>query len=299
MINLVIKFAFSAIIGVSVLMLGGPAIGEMFSTMAPFFTKSVSASADELNLPYEDVIFGTTDDLMLHGWFFPADYSNAPALIYAPSTSNDQRTGLSLVKPFHDAGYHVLLFSYRGHGSSEGNRFGFTYGANESLDIDAAVRFLKEQKGVERIGAMGHSAGASAIIMSAARNPDINAVVAASPYTNLEELWETSRPGIIIKPVFKLMMTLTEWRKGFSREQIQPVEMIDQIAPQPILLVHGLEDKRITEEQALRLYEAAQYPKTQWLIEGATHADVRFPVLDMLVSDIIRFFDQALLVAHP
>ena len=47
------------------------------------------------------------------------------------------------------------------------------------------------------------------------------------------------------------------------------------------------------------LFAAAAEPKTLWLIEGATHADVRYPMLDVLMSDVIAFLDDALREEPP
>lgn len=231
---------------------------------------------------------------MLRGWFFPAEQAESPAVLYAPATSHDQRSGLSLVQPLHDAGYHVLLFSYRGHGESEGDPLGFTYGASESRDIDAAVRFLFEARGIRRIGAIGHSAGSVAIILSAARNSRIGAVVAASPFTSVDEIWETNRPAFFPKPLFRTVFKLVERRKGFMREQVRAELSIGRIAPRPVLLIHGSDDRRITREQALRLFHRAHSPKQMWVIQGADHRSVRDPGLDALIGQIILFLNQAL-----
>jgi dipeptidyl aminopeptidase/acylaminoacyl peptidase len=190
-----------------------------------------------------------------------------------------------------------LLFSYRGHGSSDGNPFGFTYGALESEDVDAAVKYLTETRGIKRIGAIGHSAGAVSIILSAARNTDIGAIVAASPYNSIEEIWETNRPTLLPKSVLDFSMWISELRKGFTRSEIRPEDVIAQISPRPILLIHGSDDKRITSEQARRMFAFAQQPKRMWIVEGAGHAEVREPVLDYLIQDLIDFFDTAF--QHP
>jgi dipeptidyl aminopeptidase/acylaminoacyl peptidase len=287
-----LKIISSVFLGLSVFSVGGPVLGELVATIAPVFPQKATLYANDLGISYEEVAFETSDKLILRGWFFPTDEENAPAILYAPATSNDLRSGLSLVPPLHNAGYHVLLFSYRGHGFSDGNRFGFTYGALESRDIDAAVQFLRDMKGIQRIGAIGHSVGAVSIILSAARNPHIDAVVAASPFNNMEEVWETNCPTIFPRPLLDLSMRLSELRKGFTRDQIRPEDVIAQIAPRPILIIHGSEDKRITYEQALRLYNTAQEPKRMWLVEGASHGEVRSPVLDYLVQNIIDFFDD-------
>jgi dipeptidyl aminopeptidase/acylaminoacyl peptidase len=285
------------LMGLSLLSVGSPVLGEMVASMAPIYTKREDLLPSSLGIPYEQVAFPTSDGLVLRGWFFPSAEEKSPAILYAPATSHDQRSGLSLVLPLHKAGYSVLLFSYRGHGSSDGDRLGFTYGAIERKDIDAAVRYLYEMRGIHRIGAIGHSAGAVSIILSGASNPHIDAIVAASPFASLEEVWETSRPLFFPKPLYQLTFWLSEQRKGFSRNQVRPQDVIDEISPRPILLVHGGQDSRITREQAFRLFTRAKNPKQFWIIKDATHEGVRNPGLDTIMKNIISFFDASLKIS--
>jgi dipeptidyl aminopeptidase/acylaminoacyl peptidase len=234
-----------------------------------------------LGLPYKDVTFPTTDGLTLRGWFVPAEQPDAPAIVYAPATSHDQRSGLSLVPAFHEAGYHVLLFSYRGHALSDGRKGQFTYGDIESQDVDAAVQFLRETEGFERIAAVGHSVGAVSAILSAARNPQIEAVVAVAPFTCVAEVWQTSRPAVVPSFVLDWTLWVAEKTRGFDREEVCPLSVVERIAPRPLLLIHGTDDRRITEEQMRRLFGAAEEPKSLWLVQGATHSGIRSPVLDL------------------
>jgi uncharacterized protein len=214
--------------------------------------------------------------------------------VYAPATAHDQRQGLSLVAPLHRAGFQVLLFSYRGYGASDGSRFDFSYGARESQDVDAAVNYLYVQRGVHQIGAIGHSAGAVSIILSAARNARIGAVAAAAPFSSIEETWLTNRPVIYPKPLYNLATRLFELRKRFSRQQVRPLDVIAQIAPRPILLVFGHADQRIPAEQAMEMYIAASQPKRIIWLPGMSHAQVRSPGLDHLSGQIVQFFTASL-----
>jgi dipeptidyl aminopeptidase/acylaminoacyl peptidase len=262
--------------------------------LPPIFLEEVDTPLSQLGLPYEDVTFPTTDGLSLRGWFVPADRPEAPAIIYAPATRHDQRSGLSLVPAFHQAGYHVLLFSYRGHALSDGRRLQFTYGDAESRDVDAAIRFVQDTLGARQVGVIGHSVGAASAILSAARNPVVGAVVAVAPFNCVAEIWQTSSPSWVPDLVLNWTLWVAEKTRGFQREEVCPLHVVDQIAPRPLLLIHGTADQRITEEQVRRLYAAAAEPKSLWLVQGATHGGIRSPVLDELAPDVIAFFDGVL-----
>lgn len=289
-----LKAAAGFLATTSLLTLVGPVIGELIATTPHAFSDQDTHLPARQEIAYEDVAFPTSEGLTLRGWFVPAEQPDAPAIVYTPATGHDQRSGLSLIRPFHAAGYHVLLFSYRGHALSDGSRWGFTYGAAESEDVDAAVRFLYEEKGIRHIGVIGHSAGAVAALLSAARNPRIGAVVAVAPFNCVTEVWQTSRPALVPSFILDLTLWFAEKRKGFARDDVCPLKIVHHIAPRPLLLIYGTDDRRITTAQARRLFAAAQEPKSLWLVEGASHSSIRTPTLDQLVSDVIAFFDAAL-----
>jgi uncharacterized protein len=290
----VLKVAAGILVGASLLTLVGPIVGETIATSPPAFPRKAFNPGTELGLPYEEVTFPTADGLALGGWFVPAEQPDAPAIVYAPATRHDQRSGLSLVPAFHEAGYHILLFSYRGQGRSEGKKGAFTYGQAESRDVDAAVRFLHEVKGIGRVGLIGHSAGAASAVLSAARTPEVGAVVAVAPFNCVTEVWNTSRPPFVPGFIMDWTLWVAEKRGGFDRTDLCPLDVVDQIAPRPLLVIHGTGDQRITEAQVRRLFAAARAPKTLWLVPGATHSSVRSPVLDELAPRVIAFFDAAL-----
>ena len=289
----IVKIAAGIVAGATLLTLVAPVVGETIAIFPPAFPKATSDPLADVGLAYEDVTFQTTDGLALRGWFFPAARPDAPAMIYAPATSHDQRSGLSLVPSFHSAGYHVLLFSYRGHALSDGRKGKFTYGEAESRDVDAAAQFLFETKGIGRISVVGHSVGAVSAILSAARNPLIGAVVAVAPFTCVTEVWQTSRPSLVPPLVLDWALWVAEKTRGFDREQICPLRVVGQIAPRPLLVIHGTDDRRITEEQVRELFAAAEEPKSLWLVDGASHSRIRNPVLDVLAKDVISFLNAA------
>lgn len=290
----ILKIATGVLAGVSIFTLAAPVVGEMIATLPPPFPIRAVTSGIGLGMPYEEVSFPTSDGLTLRGWFIPAPQADAPAIVYAPATRHDQRSGLSLVPGFHAAGYHVLLFSYRGHGRSDGRRGFFTYGSVESQDLDAAVRFLSKTRGIRRVGVIGHSAGAVAAILSAARNPGIGAVVAVAPFTCITEVWNANRPPFVPPLLLNWALWVAEKRNGFDRDDICPIDVIDQIAPRPLLVIHGTADQRISPDQVVRLFAAARQPKLLWFVKGATHSSIRTPTLDRLAPQVIRFFDAAL-----
>jgi dipeptidyl aminopeptidase/acylaminoacyl peptidase len=245
-------------------------------------------------LPYQDAAFQAVDGLTLRGWFVPAQSSDEPAIVHAHGSGHDQRVGLSILPALHKAGYGVLLFSYRGCGHSDAHGRGMTYGYGESEDLDSAVSFLRQMPHRPSVGVIGYSIGAASALLSAARNQDINAVVAVAPFARPREVWAANRPRFLPTPLLAWMRSVVKWRKGISLAAMDLTTAVPQIAPRPILLIHGSRDERIPFAQVQQLHEAAGEPTVLWVLEGETHQSVRTRGLERRMVEVIAFFDQAL-----
>ncbi len=270
-----------------------PIVAEGWATRPPIWPAHQFNPLTELGLAYEDTAFEAADGLTLRGWFIPAASANAPAIVYAHGAGRDQRSGLSIVPALHQAGYSVLLFSYRDHGCSDGDGRGITYGYHESQDVDSAVRFLCQVKQASHVGVIGYSVGGSSVLLSAARNPDIEAVVAVAPFADAMEIWMANRPAFLPHAVLNWMRMVVEWRKGISLAAVRLTDWIRQIAPRPLLLIQGSRDERIPLVQVQQLFAAAGQPKDLWLIEGETHESIYTRGLEARLTEVTAFFDRA------
>ena len=77
----------------------------------------------------------------------------------------------------------VLLFDFRAHGESTGDRI--TFGALESVDARAALDFLRTELPAERIGAIGVSLGGAAALLGREPLP-VDALVLEAVYPAID-----------------------------------------------------------------------------------------------------------------
>ena len=124
---------------------------------------------------YQDVAFEASDGLDLAGWYRPSE--NGAAVLVVHGGSSDRKGSVAHAQMLARHGYGVLLYDARGRGESEGSEN--NYGWDWSKDISGALAFLRERDDVDpgRIGAIGLSTGADALIDVAGERDDIAAVV--------------------------------------------------------------------------------------------------------------------------
>jgi fermentation-respiration switch protein FrsA (DUF1100 family) len=70
---------------------------------------------------------------------------------------------------------------------------------------------------------------------------------------------------------------------------------VGQIAPAPILLVHGSADPFFPPEEAEHLYQHAGEPKGLWVIPGGGHAEGLFSTGPLVLPGIVDAFAGELL----
>lgn len=197
------------------------------------------------------------------------------------------------------AGFNVLLFDYHGHGSAFGEQV--TLAHREMSDFFGAYAYAQQRVAGARIGVLGYSMGASIAVMGAARRPGVMAVVADSPFATHADVFgyriaRTLRvPATPIASVANRMLPIVA---GYHSEDVAPLAEIADIAPRPVLLIHGCSDTAIPVDHTKRLYEAAREPKEMWLVEGAEHCGAYFVDRPAYCERVAAFFEQHLGESH-
>lgn len=291
------RLSRGALIGAS----GATVIGAMlaFSAyMADKITRPrriVPIAVHEIEPWLEAITFHTADGLMLHGWYLSHDAPRA-ALVIAHGYSMNRGELLDLARGMRARGYAVLLFDFRAHGASEGKRS--TIGFREAGDVAAAARFLHAQPALAgcQIGAIGLSMGAVATIGAAVEEPLIAAVVSDSGYATLSAIAAGGLRLLFHLPPFPFAPLIIRFSEVLTRARIgaaSPVAIVKQLAPRPILFIHGGADRLIPLTNARALYTAAGEPKELWIVPGVAHASAFHQVQEDYLRRLDRFFTQA------
>jgi pimeloyl-ACP methyl ester carboxylesterase len=170
----------------------------------------------------------------------------------------------------------VLTFDFRGHGRSGGLS---TVGDREIKDLDVVVAYAREL-GYRRVATVGFSMGASIALRHAALVGGTDAVVSVSGpgwwYYRGTKLMRRVHLAIEHGPGRLVTRTFLNTRispRRWDPAPLPPDQAAARIAPVPLLIVHGDQDKYFPLEHARRLYEAAGEPKELWTEPGFGHAE--------------------------
>jgi fermentation-respiration switch protein FrsA (DUF1100 family) len=187
----------------------------------------------------------------------------------------------------------VVVFDFRGHGRSGGLS---TLGDLEIKDLDVAVAWAREL-GYRRVAVAGFSMGASVVLRYAGLTGGTDAVVSVSGpgrwYYRGSRAMRQVHLAVehpLGRLVARRMLHTRIEPRGWDPVPVPPAVAAARIAPVPLLIVHGEQDRYFPSAHARLLYQAAREPKELWLIPGMGHAESG--TTDDLADQIARWIDK-------
>lgn len=195
------------------------------------------------------------------------------------------------------AGYGVLLYDERASGESEGSYR--SYGWEDPRDVGGALAFLREKTEVnpETIGIAGCSIGGQIALQGAAYYPQLGAVWADGASTVRAQ--DISKPT---NPIYALLVAgnyMLDWMFELCLGIDAPapmIEIIDEIAPRPIMLVgSGIPFTFVgSEGDHLKFYaQHAGENARLWVIPDAGHCAGPSVRPEEYATRMVEFFDSA------
>jgi pimeloyl-ACP methyl ester carboxylesterase len=207
-----------------------------------------------------------------------------------------------------DLGYVVLRFDMRGCGESEGER-GLVLCEDQVVDTRNALTFLAEQSGVDpqRIGLFGHSFGAAVAIYAAAIDKRVAVCVSSGGWGDGEkkfrdqhstpEAWarferimkegrlKKQKSENMLVSRFDIVPIPPELRGNLAAGSImefpyevvesmynfRAIDVVADISPRPLLLIHPAHDRVTPTSQSIDLFEKSGPSTDLHLFGGVDH----------------------------
>jgi uncharacterized protein len=226
-------------------------------------------------LTYTDVEFPSAGDgIRLSGWLVGGPGRRAILMLHGRDQTRDRDEAFLLkAADFVRQGYAVLMFDFRAHGLSGGDRYGL--GAWETRDVAGALTFL-EGRGYQEFGAYGVSMGAAIALLSAPAHPEIRALMVDSPYADLPALLEKRLPEASGLPAFfnPGLFFMAQTLYGMDLSGVKPVVALAHLGDRPVFLVQsrdGDSEVPVSDGLALAQAGAADPNFTFWRAPGSGH----------------------------
>jgi fermentation-respiration switch protein FrsA (DUF1100 family) len=226
---------------------------------------------------YEDVSFQSRDGLHLAGWWFPAAGATKAAVLVHGKDQNriDSSFDPGRIARFLLAdGWSVLLFEMRGHGQSEGLRWGL--GEYEPHDILAAIDLAAQKTNIarSRVATIGESMGGGSVLMTVGKDPSIGPVVVDSAYASAPAVVSEVGPVYSGLPAFFTpgLVLASRLLYGIDIGSVVPVDVVRAHPERAFLFIQCEEDHTVAMHHGVDLKNASANAGTQlWLVKDCGH----------------------------
>lgn len=213
-----------------------------------FPMKQIEITPRAVDLNYQEISFKNKDGLWLNSWFIPLPETKKTILFFHGNAGNISHR-LEKITFWHNLGFNVFIFDYRGYGKSEGkpNEEGFYQDARAAYDYLLNQKKLSEKE----IVLFGESLGAGVAIDLATKvNP--SAIIVESTFSSVVDMAKLIYPflpSFIIKSRFD----------SFSK--VKEIKI-------PKLFIHSLNDEIVPFKLGQKLFISASQPKDFLEIRG-------------------------------
>ncbi len=244
----------------------------------------------ELDIPYEDVEFRTSDGLTLRGWWL--DRPDATRTVVTLCGHRNHRSDmLGIASALWRRGMNVLVFDYRGRGTSDPSIN--TLGCYETLDALAAVEYASTRAPETRVGLVGYSMGGAVAVLAAARDDRVKALVADSPFASQRRVMHSWFRTNLKIPAFPLVGLMQRFLP-YDVDEVEPIREVGKIAPRAVMFIHGDEDTLTDPRDSQALYEAAGEPREMWALPSVAHCGAYFLDRTAYVERVAAFLEKHL-----
>ncbi|MFC5464094.1 alpha/beta hydrolase [Lederbergia graminis] len=228
--------------------------------------------------PFEELQMESRDGLNLVGYYLPAKEKTDKLVIFTHGyLGHAKQMGIYGQYYYEDLGYNLFMADARGHGSSEGDYYGF--GWHDRLDLIDWTKLLVDKLGNEtQIVYHGLSMGAATVLMASGEkdmSENVSAIIADSPYSSVYELFSYQIKRMFKLPPFPILDStslVTKALAGYSFREASSLKQVEKTEV-PILYIHGKEDTFVPTNLAEELYEHTNSEAELMLVDGANHGE--------------------------
>lgn len=216
----------------------------------------------------EDVTFRSADGTRLHGWLLHSTEGAPRArFVHFHGNAGNITSHVRQLAWVTRRGYDLLEFDYRGYGRSDGMP------TPDGVHQDAVTVLSWAEETAARDQAplvlYGQSLGGAVMLRAIGDvgTRRVLAVVAEGTFHSYEEeaasvFWRTP-----------LLFPFTGFAYALVSDRYSPAPYVASIAPVPLLVIHGDQDRVVDVAFGRAVYDLGRPPKSLWIVRGGRHTD--------------------------
>ncbi len=190
---------------------------------------------------FDDWKLATPDGALLHAWRMRAENPRG-AIVFCHGNAGNIASRIERAHVFVDGGFDVVLFDYRGYGSSTGEP------TEEGTYVDAECVWTKLVDlgfAPGSVTAFGESLG-GAVAIELAHRRRVGALVVEDTFTALADMAARVYPWLPVRLILRV--------------RYASLSKMSELAV-PVMVIHSRDDELVPFEQGRALFESAPEPK--------------------------------------
>ncbi|MBF4692944.1 alpha/beta hydrolase [Fusibacter ferrireducens] len=295
------------ILGIAVIVLSGYSVAEYFNKKIIYprnwqYEETLKKEIEDgrISEGYFESLFKVPFEIrseygyVIRGYWIQGHEATASkTIIICHGITNNLIRSLKYLEPFISRGYNAVIYDHKNHGKSGGQYTSF--GVEEKSDLKRIVDYVVKRTGeASIIGTHGESMGAAIALQHVGIDERISFVIADCSYKDAKSEFayrlrvENHLPAF---PILTLASALNKIKRGFSYDEIAPIEAIKDVQ-KPILFIHGLSDDYIPYSHSKEMYDLKRGAKALYLVPEARHAMSIAVDRSEYLNQINHFLDQ-------
>ena len=213
----------------------------------------------------EGVYFTSPDGVKLFGWYFRRPEARGTILVCHGNVENIS-THVRLDRWLVEAGYNLFIFDYRGYGRSGGQPD--VKGVHRDAEAALETLITRLLHPGSRIIVFGKSLGgaiATHLVATSRHKDRMKALILDSVFSDYRMIAREKIADSVVGWPFQYPLSF------LVNNDYSPMKRIKDIAPIPLLIVYGTDDRIVPGHHGRLLYDAASEPKELWVSSVPGH----------------------------
>ncbi len=222
----------------------------------------------EFGITPEEIWFKNSQNKKLHSWYFrsTSPLGTKAVFVFFHGNAQNLTSHYRMLTWILEYGYDFFIFDYQGYGKSEG-----TPGIEATISDGHAALKLAHQlaQGLPLVIFSQSLGGAVALktVLDLKSEITPSLIVADSTFSSykevVEKVLENKGMGWMLGSLSPII----------PNDEYAPGDAVANLAPIPLVVVHGDADQAVDYSLGQKIYETAREPKEFWSVPGGKHID--------------------------